>query len=110
MKKSPLMLIIFITCQITLFGQDTPLILDHPSIFKLIDWGVYTHYNCGFTKVETTANYQKIIGIPLWVVFGPYPGKITDVVLQHKESKVITNLNGEKSTVTIDFRLSRKDN
>ncbi len=50
------------------------------------------------------------VRIPLWVVFGPYPGKITDDVLQHKESKVITNLNGEKSTITIDFRLSRKDN
>ncbi len=49
------------------------------------------------------------VRIPLWVVFGPYPGKITDDVLQHKESKVITNLNGEKSTITIDFRLSRKD-
>jgi hypothetical protein len=43
--------------------KEYPLILDHPGIFKLIDWGVYTHYNCGFTKVETTANYQKIIGI-----------------------------------------------
>jgi hypothetical protein len=48
------------------------------------------------------------IRIPLWVVFGPYPGKITDDVLQHKESKVITNLNGEKSTITIDFSLTRK--
>jgi hypothetical protein len=50
------------------------------------------------------------VRIPLWVVFGPYLGRISDDVLQHKESKVITNLNGEKSTVTIDFRLSRKEN
>ena len=49
------------------------------------------------------------VRIPLWVVFGPYLGRISDDVLQYKESKVITNLNGEKSTVTIDFRLSRKD-
>jgi hypothetical protein len=48
------------------------------------------------------------IRIPLWVVFGPYPGKISDDVLQQKESKVVTNLNGEKSTVTIDFTLTRK--
>jgi hypothetical protein len=44
-------------------AQDYPLIPDYPGTFKLIDWGVYTHYNCGFTKTETTANYQKITGI-----------------------------------------------
>jgi hypothetical protein len=44
-------------------SQDYPLIPDHPGTFKLIDWGVYTHYDCGFTKTETTANYQKIIRI-----------------------------------------------
>lgn len=44
-------------------AQDYPLLPDHPGTFKLIDWGIYTHYNCGFTKAETTANYQKIIGI-----------------------------------------------
>jgi len=43
--------------------NDYPLIPDHPGTFKLIDWGVYTHYDCGFTKAETTANYQKIIRI-----------------------------------------------
>jgi len=59
---------------------------------------------------RTAKNNPREVRIPLWVVFGPYPGKITDDVLQHKESKVITNLNGEKSTITIDFRLSRKDN
>ncbi len=48
------------------------------------------------------------VRIPLMVVFGPYPGKITDDVLQHKESKVVTNFDGEKSTVTIDFNLTRK--
>jgi hypothetical protein len=44
-------------------AQDYPLLPDHPGTFKLIDWGVYTHWDCGFTKAETTANYQKIIGI-----------------------------------------------
>ena len=58
---------------------------------------------------RTAKTNPREIRIPLWVVFGPYPGKITDDVLQHRESKVITNLNGEKSTITIDFRLSRKD-
>lgn len=59
---------------------------------------------------RNTKKSPREIRIPLWVVFGPYPGKITDDVLQHKDSKVITNFNGEKSTITIDFRLSRKDN
>ena len=59
---------------------------------------------------RVTKKSPREIRIPLWVVFGPYPGKITDDVLQHKDSQVITNLQGEKSTITIDFRLSRKDN
>jgi len=49
--------------QFSVQAQDYPLILNHPGIFKLTDWGVYTHYKCGFTKTETTANYQKITGI-----------------------------------------------
>lgn len=44
-------------------AQDYPLITDHPGTFEVIDWGVYTHYDCGFSKAETTANYQKITGI-----------------------------------------------
>jgi hypothetical protein len=54
---------LFLLTQIIVRAQDYPLILDHPGTFKLIDWGVYTHYDCGFTKAETTANYQKIIRI-----------------------------------------------
>lgn len=46
-----------------LAAQDYPLILDHPGTFKLINWNVYTNYDCGFTKAETTANYQKIIRV-----------------------------------------------
>lgn len=44
-------------------AQEYPLLPDHPGTYELIDWGVYTHWDCGFTKVEKTANYQKIIGI-----------------------------------------------
>lgn len=58
----------FGTMLLTLFSallqaQNYPLLPDHPGTFKVIDWGVYTHYNCGFTKTETTANYQKIVKI-----------------------------------------------
>lgn len=59
-------------------AQDYPLLPDHPGTFKLIDWGVYTHYNCGFTKTETTDNYVKI-------------SKITDLV---RKNHVFVNQKG----------------
>ncbi|MDO9253971.1 MAG: hypothetical protein Q7U54_00560 [Bacteroidales bacterium] len=43
--------------------KEYPLLPGHPGTFEVIDWGVYTHWDCGFTKAEQTANYQKIIGI-----------------------------------------------
>jgi hypothetical protein len=54
---------IFAFCARISSAQDYPLIPDHPGTFELIDWGVYKNYDCGFTKAETAANYQKIIGI-----------------------------------------------
>ena len=63
MKTIILTLFCAICVQFSIQAQDYPLLTDHPGGFKLIDWGVYTHWNCGFTKAETTANYQKIIGI-----------------------------------------------
>ncbi|MFA6582339.1 MAG: hypothetical protein WCS79_11085 [Paludibacter sp.] len=63
MKKSSWLFIFFFVNLANIQGQDYPLIPDHPGTFELIDWGVYTHWDCGFTKSETTANYQKIIGI-----------------------------------------------
>ena len=54
---------LFAFCVISSRAQDYPLITDHPGTFKLINWNVYTNYDCGFTKAETTANYQKIIGV-----------------------------------------------
>ncbi len=63
MKKILITLLCATFARHTVKAQEYPLILDHPGIFQLIDWGVYTHWDCGFTKTETTANYQKIIGI-----------------------------------------------
>jgi hypothetical protein len=63
MKKNLFTLFCIIWVQFSAQAQDYPLIPDHPGTFKLIDWGVYTHWDCGFTKAETTANYQKIIGV-----------------------------------------------
>ncbi len=51
---------------VTLFhanAQDSKLLMDKPGAFKVVDWGVYTHYNCGFSKTETTLNYQKLNNI-----------------------------------------------
>jgi len=71
MKKILLILFCAICIHFSVQAQDYPLILNHPGTFKLIDWGVYTHYDCGFTKAETTANYQKIIGVTALVRKNP---------------------------------------
>ncbi len=63
MKKILLTLMCISCIHFFAHAQDYPLIPNHPGTFELIDWGVYTHWDCGFTKSETTANYQKIIGI-----------------------------------------------
>jgi hypothetical protein len=63
MKTKCILLVALIGLRVSVSAQDYPLLTEHPGTFKLIDWGVYTHWNCGFTKTETTANYQKIIGI-----------------------------------------------
>ncbi len=59
----PILICLFAVSMLKSRAQDYPLILDHPGTFEVIDWGVYTHYDCGFTKAEIAANYQKIIGI-----------------------------------------------
>jgi len=64
MKKIIFHLIsILLFCSINSNAQNSNLLPDHPGTFKLINWNVYTNYDCGFTKAETTANYQKIIGV-----------------------------------------------
>ena len=52
--------VLIATC---LFSQEPPLILDKQGSFKVIDWGLYTHYDCGYTKAETSANYKKVLAI-----------------------------------------------
>jgi len=74
----PILLCLLTCIHANIFAQDYPLLTDHPGNFKLIDWGVYTHWDCGFSKTETAANYQKII-------------KITDLV---RKSPVFVNQKG----------------
>jgi hypothetical protein len=78
MKTKWILLVALIGLRISVSAQESPLLTEHPGTYKLIDWGVYTHWNCGFTKAETIANYQKIIGI-------------TDVV---RKNPVFTNQKG----------------
>lgn len=44
-------------------AQDAKLVADKQGSFKIIDWGIYTHFDCGFTKTETDAHAQKIRNI-----------------------------------------------
>lgn len=46
-----------------LFAQEYPLVLNKQGSFKMTDWGAYTHYDCGYTKTETSANYQKVLAV-----------------------------------------------
>ncbi len=85
MKKIAAGLLFVVICPFVLRAQDYPLLTEHPGGFKLTDWGVYTHYNCGFTKTETTANYQKIIGI-------------TDLV---RKNRVFTDQKGFECETTV---------
>jgi hypothetical protein len=57
-------------------------------------------------KPKDTKN--KSIDVPIKAVFGPYPGKPSDKVLQQKETKDVSQ-GQEKTTVTIDFTLTRND-
>ena len=41
-------------------AQDYPLVLDKQGTFSVIDWGIYTHWDCGFTKAETSAHMRSI--------------------------------------------------
>jgi hypothetical protein len=45
------------------FAQEYPLVLGKQGSFKVTDWGAYTHYDCGYTKAETSANYQKVLAV-----------------------------------------------
>jgi len=58
---------------------------------------------------QKTEQVPREITIPLKVIFGPYPGTTTDKVLQQTDTKETTNpVTNEKSTITIDFSLTRK--
>lgn len=56
---------------------------------------------------EETKIVPREISIPLWAVFGPYPGKPLDKILQQNDHKTIKTFSDEKSTITIDFTLTK---
>lgn len=51
---------------------------------------------------------NKKVDVPIKAVFGPYQGTIKDKTLHQKETKDVSQ-GKEKTTVTIDFTLSRND-
>lgn len=58
--------ILSLTCILAvtfLFAQEYPLLLNKQGSFTMTDWGAYTHYDCGYTKTETAANYQKVLAV-----------------------------------------------
>ncbi|MDO9253986.1 MAG: hypothetical protein Q7U54_00635 [Bacteroidales bacterium] len=60
-------------------------------------------------KPQETKIAPREVTIPLKVIFGPYPGKSTDEVLRQTDTKETTDPStNEKSTITIDFTLTRK--
>jgi len=53
-------------------------------------------------------NIPRSVRIPLMAIFGPYPGKATDKVLQRKDKIQTKNpISNEKHTYTIDFTLNQ---
>lgn len=63
MRQLILLCVIVVLSACKTIAQEYPLILSKQGSFKVTDWGAYTHYNCGYTKAETSANYQKVLAV-----------------------------------------------
>jgi hypothetical protein len=63
MKQFVFLYAIVMLCYNMATAQEYPLVLNKQGSFKVTDWGAYTHYDCGYTKAETTANYQKVLTV-----------------------------------------------
>lgn len=77
-NKWLLLLVFFFITIVSTSAQDLKLLVDKPGVWKVVDFGVYTHYVCGFSKAATQAHYQKLL-------------RITE---QAKQNPVLKNLNG----------------
>lgn len=60
------------------------------------------------SESEPKDTKNKKVDIPIKAVFGPYQGTIKDKTLHQKETKDVSQ-GKEKTTVTIDFTLTRND-
>jgi hypothetical protein len=60
MKKSVSILILIMISPIVLFAQKQPPRFDKPGTFTILSRTNYTLPECGFAKVEMTANLQKL--------------------------------------------------
>jgi hypothetical protein len=68
---------------------------------------IVTKHSEGTCDTENTNdNIPRIVRIPLMAIFGPYPGKATDKVLQQKDTiETMDPISKERHTYTIDFNL-----
>jgi len=63
----------------------------------------------GICAGNETNKLMRVVRIPLMAIFGPYPGKATDKVLQQKDKIQTKNpITNEKHTYTIDLDLKQK--
>ena len=63
MRTKFILSLTFLLAVTFLFAQEYPLVLNKQGSFTMTDWGAYTHYDCGYTKTETAANYQKLLAV-----------------------------------------------
>ena len=59
--KQSLFIVVFFCIQLLLCAQESRLLLDKPGKYKMKYYNVYNQNDCNFTKVETSANYQKLL-------------------------------------------------
>jgi hypothetical protein len=43
--------------------QDTTLLLDKTGAFNILDLGAYIHRNCGYSGIDTTENFKKLLKV-----------------------------------------------
>ena len=63
LNKWLLLIVFFFITIVSTSAQVLKLVTDKPGAWKIVDFGVYTHYSCGFSKAATQAHYQKLLAI-----------------------------------------------
>ncbi|MDD2306523.1 MAG: hypothetical protein PHP53_17600 [Prolixibacteraceae bacterium] len=83
--KSVLIILSILVFAVGSKAQELPLILDHPGTFEILKRTDYASTECGFTKAEVAANFQKI----------------TELVILVRNNPVLSELKGFDGRVRI---------